>query len=194
MRDNDNHDANRRSILRAAAASATAGLGVAGLAGSATAETAVAADAAEFEAVFARDADALLSMLSAEGLLETGTVADLQTDRALGLGDVAKNVEGSARLLGETEEFVSVRSLDAGTLTLRVEADVGRAYAVLDDGGSTQVLEPGKGTFDLGTTGYEECACLRKPCSYGDVYQCIGMSGGDYYKTEYCGCPEQEGR
>ena len=148
MTDETNID--RRTLLKSAAVSITAGFSVAGASASAAAQPGRPVTRGEAEKLFARHGQDVLSLLSDEGVLDRGEIAELSTDRPALAGNLASNIEGTALFdqAPGTDRLVSVTDVAGGTLSVAVEIDSGRSYGVLDDGDSLTVFDPDVGRIE----------------------------------------------
>ena len=146
----DKVNVNRRTLLKSAAASITAGFGVAGASATAVAQPGRPAAREEAEGLFASQGQDVLSLLSDEGVLDRGEIAELSTDRPALASDLAGNIEGTAVFdrATDTDRLVSVTDVAGGTLSVAIELDSGRSYGILDDGDSLTVFDPDVGRIE----------------------------------------------
>lgn len=161
---------NRRSVLKKMAT--TAAVGAAGLGATTTrvaARQSVAVDQMQAESLLASHGGELLSMLSEEGLV--AGIEDLPTAQSIDNGGVANGVEGTTMLVHPERptELNVVRSVDGGTLTVTIEPDSGRSYAILEDGARSLLYDPAEGVsaLDLSTEDccYTNCSCTSTCCT-----------------------------
>jgi hypothetical protein len=183
--------------MKRAAATATVGFGgLASLSGSATAEpiTQQYADPLQTEAAFEGHGGDLLSSLSAAGLLASADpITELHIRRTAGLADVSANREGTACLAWSNgaDEIVSVRSVDDGVLTVTVEPETGRAYAVHnpDSADTKRLYDPDVGISSVEPEYVKGCDCSPYNCdSYVFTEVCTYCVGSDCYTESSCGC------
>lgn len=194
----DDSGTTRRAVLRTAAAGAVAGLAAAGGASARTmVEPADYADPIAAEAAFADHGEDLLSMLADEGLLAEGDVTELHTRRPTDIGAVAADAEGTALVYHRGgRRFVSKRRVDGGTLSVTVEPEDGRAYAIFrpDDGSARRLFQPANDLAganldgDFGTTA--DCDCRNETCSDGSrLEECTScFCGTDCDEADKCCC------
>ena len=183
----DKVNVDRRTLLKSAAVSVTAGFGLAGASATAAAQPGRPAAREEAEELFARHGRDLLSLLSAEGVLDRGEIAELVTDVPAQPGTVAANREGTALLAlpDEADRLVSVTEVTDGTLSVMVEPDTGRSYATLEDGDSLTVFDPEVGRVedrDVST----ESHCSNYPCGDGCYEESTLSYQGREVNTQAC--------
>lgn len=146
----DEVNVDRRTLLKSAAVSVTAGFGLAGASATAAAQPGRPAAREEADELFALYGRDVLSLLSTEGVLDRGEVEELSTDRPALAGDLAGNIEGTAVFdrATDTDRLVSVADVAGGTLSVAIELDSGRSYGILDDGDSLTVFDPDVGRIE----------------------------------------------
>ncbi len=189
-------DTTRRSVLKAAGATAAVGLGGAAASGTAGARSVrpVAADRAAVETVFDWHADDLLAALADDGLVESADASVLDTrpatmDAVLGSHDgtaVVRDVDSGVH------EVRTVREVDGGTLSVSVETETGKAYAFYrPDSGGRYLYDPDAGYFgdEIGTLCHTcECRCSNILCDNSRSERCECCCDGDCHVDHYCNC------
>ncbi len=200
MVDKDTHDSKygttRRSLLKRTAATVSVGVGASGFTGSASAApiTERYADPLQTESVFESNANDLLSMLSSEGVLETDDLyAELHTRRPMGVSDMASKKEGTAYVeaANRPDEMVSVRHVDDGVLTVTVEPDTGRSYAIHDPDSedAKYLFDVENGVRDVTIQCIKSCECSPYNCdSYAFTEVCTFRCSTGEYTDSSCGC------
>lgn len=196
----------RRSVLRTAAATGAAGLAAGGLAGTGaarrtTVEHVGGVGRADIEASLESAGADVLSTLSAEDHLAEASTADLRTDEFVDLGAVASNREGTAVVRNGRGvlQYVTVKHVDGGVLSVSVEPENDRAYAHFQpDGEDARYLyDPDAGldgvdTQDVGTEA--DCTCHGLTCSDGSrVEECEHCECGTICGDDGCCCSSNFG-
>lgn len=177
----DDTTIDRRSLLKKTAmAGVTTGFAAASTAGSAAARDAVAlgrpAERDEAERLLDTHGTDLLALLSDEGVLESGDVAELATDRRASPYAPLLGESGATLVTSDTgpARLVTVTEVTDGTLTVSVEPGTGESYALLDDGESVTVFNPEVGTLD------EDDVVVTDNCSQ---YACPPDADGSCYTS-----------
>lgn len=192
-------DTTRRSVLKAAGATAAVGLGGAAASGSAAARPTrrpVAADRAAIETVFDWHAGDLLEALAADGVIETADRSALDT-RATSMDAVVGSQDGSAvvrDLDSGVHEVRTMREVSGGTLSIAVEVETGRAYAFYrPDSGGRYLYDVDAGYFgdEIGTQSHD-CTCTCSPIACqgtrSEECECCDTATGECHTDHYCNC------
>lgn len=192
----DRGASSRRGVVAGAVASVAAALGFAGtVAGMDPGRAArlrrvemrYRSDAVALDTIRERGA-AVLDLLASEGHLSRGDVAEL--------GPPEVNAIGSGGVL--TGHLAARTDLDEGELTVVVEPEAGRQYAVLDrnDGTGSTVFDPASddGVQPVCDAGYAceggGCVCEERVLQYcnGTCYR-YDRTGGSCTSCTACGSP-----
>jgi hypothetical protein len=185
MVDESSNALNRRKFMKRAATTGAISLGV--TATSATgAMAAVPASPDRAETLLDTHADGVLSMLEADGVLAERS--DLPTAVGNDFRGIARGSEGAAMLTtaDRPEELKVVKSVDAGTLTVTVQPESNRAFAVLDTGDGKVAYDLENGRYDFGTMDHD-CDCTGNVCATNTcIEECCG--GGSCHYDCDCGC------
>lgn len=187
-------DTTRRSVLKAAGATAAVSLGGVAASGSAAGRDIepVAADRAAIEAVLDYRAGDLLEALAADGVIESADVSALDT-RPASFGTVLSDRRGAAVVRDAgVHRIQSTRRVDGGTLAVAVELETGEAYAFLrtDDGGH-RVWNVDAGRFgDDVSTQDCSCSCSRITCdgTRSEICTCCDSDGENCEHVGFCDC------
>lgn len=127
----------------------------------------------------AQHADPVLAELAERGVLERGSVAELDFENV--------EVEGFYKDGGSVAHVATETDLDGATVEFVVRPRTGRAYATVQEGGDTYTVESPAESDDVTTQDcYYEYDCTnyacdsgsgcvyleRQCCNYGDGYHC----------------------
>jgi hypothetical protein len=188
-------DTTRRRLLKSIGATSLA-LGATGVTSAAEVPTtelkrveAAHADATRARWAAAQHADPVLSELSRRGVLERGSVTELDFE-----GVEAKGVQKDGTVLAHVE---TTTEFEDATVEFAARPQTGRVYATVRADGDVYTVESAAGTDDVTTQGcYYEHDCTnyacdgggcvyleRECCNYGDGYEC-----GDWYQDGCCTC------
>lgn len=173
---------NRRKFMKKAAAAGAVTLGATSATGSAVARS-TPASPERTESLLAVHGEEVLSLLEREGVLRDRS--ELPTHAENDYSGVAKGDEGAAKfsLSDGSEQIHVVKEVDAGKLTVTVEPEKDRAFAILetDDGNVGYNVEQGVYDFDA----QADCTCTNILCdSTTRSEKCCGK-----YDCYYlCGC------
>lgn len=171
----------RKFVKRAAAASAIT-LGVAGSSGSAVARS-VPASEGRADSLLASHGGEVLSLLEEEGVLSDRS--ELPTAVGNDFRGVAKGREGATvfEMSGGAEELHVVKEVEAGKLTVTVQPEQDRAFAILDTGDDVVGFNAEQGVYDF--EAQATCTCTNLLCSSGTRSdKCCGKHDCYYL----CGC------
>lgn len=182
MTEENKLDVNRRKFMKRAAAASAITLGVAGSTGSAVARSAPASQQ-RAESMLSAHGGAVLSLLEDEGVLRDRS--ELPTSVGNDFNGVAAGAEGAARLekTDGSEEIHVVSEVEAGKLTVTVQPDQDRAYAILDTGSGLVGYNVEQGVYDFEPQA--DCTCMNVLCdSTHRSEECCG----EYDCYYLCGC------
>lgn len=205
MTDENDVRPTRRTVLKKlATTAAVAGAGIGATTTRVAARQSVAVDRMQAESLLDRHGGDLLAMLSEDGL--AAGVEDLPTARSIENTDVAAGVEGATMLVhpDHPSELNVVREVDGGTLTVTVEPDSGRSYAILDDGDHRHVYDPAEDLqgepLSHNECCYTNCSCTSD-CGCGEPHEAVedcsttcgpcpegSFSTEQVYTTSSCSC------
>lgn len=160
----------RRSLLKkTAVAGATAGLAAGSSAASEADSPARAVERDEAESLLESHGRDLLAMLGEEDVLAGDEVSELSTGRTASPQAPLRGEPGTALVDSGVApaRLVVVTTVDDGTLTVSVEPDTGKSYALLDDGDSTTLYNPDVGTLDADAIPQTD-HCSQLPCDTDD--------------------------
>lgn len=182
--DDASSDTTRRSVLKAAGATAAAGLGGVAASTAASDVEQVPADQSAIEAVFDWHAGDLLEALAADGLVESADVAALDT-RPADFSTAAGDLTGTTVLRSDGVHLVqTMQSVGEDVLAIVVALEEGKAYAWL----RRQVGEDLLYDVDAGRVGDEvstaSATCPSCECS---PLACNGT------RSEDCNCCDDDG-
>lgn len=182
MTEKNTFDVNRRKFMKRAAAASAITLGVAGSTGSAVARSAPASQE-RAESLLAAHGGEVLSLLEGEGVLEDRS--ELPTAVGNDFRGVAKSAEGAAtfEMASGAEELHVVKEVDAGKLTVTVQPDQDRAFAILETGDGLVGYNVEQGVYDFEPQA--DCTCTNLLCdSTHRSEECCG----EYDCYHLCGC------
>lgn len=199
----------RRSVLKAAGATAAAGLATTAAAGTAAADAAtpggsgahgvepVTADRAAAETAFDWHADELLADLEADGVIVDRSALSLEPGD---FGAMVADRDGTAVVRDRdtgVHEVRTVQQVGGGEVAMAVEVETGRAYAVFSPAGTDERLlyDPDydhRGSAMVEVNDQCDCFCGGAPCDetfkLSEECVCCGSTGG-CRRLIFCGCP-----
>lgn len=188
----------RRAVLKAAGATAAVGLGGAAASGTAGARDIepVAADPAAAETVFDWHAGELLDDLVADGVIADRSALSLDPGD---FGAMVADRDGAAVVRDRdsgVHEVRTVQQVGGGELSVTVEAETGRAYALFYPVGSDErrLYNPDVGARgdDVGTLSHDcTCRCSSLVCEWpyeSEECECCDSVTGECHTDFYCRC------
>ena len=186
MTEDKSNGLDRRKFMKRAAATSAISFGVLGTSTS-SAAAAVPASPGRAESLLDTHADGVLSMLEADGVLADRS--DLPTAVDNDVHGIVRGSEGTAMLRApeRAEELKVVKSVDDGMLTVTVQPDSNRAFAILDTGDGRIGYSLEKGQFDFDTQNHD-CSCMNISCEPGSCgEECCDYDGNCHYSCD-CAC------
>lgn len=182
MTEKNHLDIDRRKFMRRAAAASAITLGVAGSSGNAVARSTPASEA-RADSLLATYGGEVLSLLEDEGILSDRS--DLPTAVGNDFRGVTKGHEGATvfEMSSGAEELHVVKEVEAGKLTVTVQPEKDRAFAILDTGEDVVGFNAEQGVYDFETQA--TCSCTNLLCdSNTRSEKCCG----EYDCYYLCGC------
>ena len=131
--------------------------------------------------------DGVLSLLEDDGVLTDRS--DLLTSVENDLRGIVRGEQGTAMFRDpeKSEELKIVKASDEGTLTVTVQPESNRAFAILDTGDGRTGYSIEKGRFDFDVQDHD-CSCQNILCSTGVCSEeCCDYDGNCHYSCDcYC--------
>ncbi len=197
--DDESSTTSRRSVLKAAGATAAVGLASAAASGTAGAQDVkqpVAADRAAAETVFDWHAGELIDDLVADGVIADRSALSLEPGD---FGAMVADRDGAAVVRDRdsgVHEVRTVQQVGGGELSVTVEAETGRAYALFYPAGTDErrLYNPDVGARgdDVGTLSHDcTCRCSSLVCEWpyeSEECECCDSVTGECHTDFYCRC------
>lgn len=186
MANNKPNGLNRRKFMKRAAATSAISLGVTATS-TTSAVAAVPASPDRAESLIDTHANGVLSMLEDDGVLADRSA--LPTAVENDLRGVAQGKQGTTMLRDpeKAEELKVIKAVDEGTLTVTVQPESNRAFAILDTGDDRVGYSLEKGRFDFDAQDHD-CSCQNILCQTGVCSEeCCDYSGNCHYACD-CAC------
>ncbi len=171
MVENDSGSLNRRTVLRQTATTGIGGIALAVSGSGSAVAVRQPPESTETERLLDEYGEELLSTLQSEGIVSDW--GSLPTDVSTSLSDLSTGGEGTVSvtgLPGNTEVRIGTQT-ESGHLTVAIQPEQSRAYAVFEDqeGGRFIVDDGGIRDFDSQDI---ECSCENIDCDGKDTYLC----------------------
>lgn len=175
MAKNSSGSLTRRTVLKKSATASIGGLALLGTGTQSALAVRQPPESVETDRLLNVHGDELLSTLQSEGVISDWD--SLPTDVSTDLSDLSTGGEGAVGVTGlpSGKEIRIGMQTDAGHLTVAVQPDQSRVYAVVDDG-DDRLLADETGIRDFDSQDIE-CGCENIDCNGYDAEVCCGSSG-----------------